>query len=65
MATATPKQRRRLDKWKVRYCPHCRQYEYDIGSPRGWVKLQGGPPGAEGEVAVVAGSFTLEEATSL
>lgn len=60
MATVTEvapafKQRRALDKWKVRYCAHCGQYEYDAGSPRGWIKLQGPPP--EGALGV---SFSEE-----
>lgn len=30
--------------WKVRWCAPCSQYEFDTGSPRGWVKLLGEPP---------------------
>lgn len=33
------------DPWKVRWCGRCRQYEYDVGAYRGWVKLQGAPDG--------------------
>lgn len=36
------------EPWKVRWCVPCTQYEFDTGSPRGWVKLMGEPPSSYG-----------------
>ncbi len=41
---ATTGQHREVDVWKVRWCGICHTFEFDTGSPRGWVKLQGEPP---------------------
>jgi hypothetical protein len=41
---AVAKKFRVPDPWKVRWCTVCCRYEYDTGSPRGWVPLRGEPP---------------------